>query len=303
MHVGVIGVGAMGRNHVRVYSELRGVDQVHIYDLDKNRMLELASEVVVPEPSQAELLKNVDVVSICVPTELHWSVTNTAIEYGIPALVEKPFTADAKEALDILSMCDSNRVRVGVGHIERFNPVVAEIQKIVKEPLYVEFKRHNPASARMMNGSIVEDLMIHDIDIVRNVLFPAKEYELYSMGTPDLCTATFRFNSTVVSLSASRKASKKLRSVLIEEEERTIEGDFMSQEVYIYRKPGKYSIDAGQYRQENIIEKLMVNKVEPLREELKAFINSVRNHVPFPVTPLQAYENMKLCEAIKNGLF
>ena len=303
MRVGVIGVGKMGRNHVRVYSELRGIDTVHIFDTDNSKMRELESEVVVPEQSMASLLSKVDVVSICVPTELHWSVTNAAIEHGVSALVEKPFTAHTKEALDLLTLLDSANVRIGVGHIERFNPIIAEIQKLIQDPLYVEFKRHNPASARSNNGSIVEDLMIHDLDIVRNVLFPEREYDMYSMGTSDLCTATFRFNGTVVSLSASRKASKKVRSILIEEEERTIEGDFMTQEVYIYRKPGKYSITAGQYRQENLIEKLMVNKVEPLREELKAFLDSVRKHIPFPVTALQGYENLKLCEEIKNGLF
>jgi predicted dehydrogenase len=192
---------------------------------------------------------------------------------------------------------------VGVGHIERFNPIVKEIKRIIKNPLYVEIKRHNPASARITDSTIVEDLMIHDIDIVFNVLFQG-DYELYSGGNTDLCTALITFDSSIGSLSASRKASKKIRTVYIEEEDFTIEGDFMNQEIYVYRKPGKYGIENERYTQENIIEKVLVNKVEPLKEELKTFVRCVRKGEQFPITPEQALHNLRICEEIRtlNGI-
>jgi len=100
----------------------------------------------------------------------------------------------------------------------------------------------------------------------------------------------------------SRKASKKVRSVYIEEEDRTIEGDFMTQEVYVYKKPETYGQVNGLYRQENIIEKLLVNKVEPLKIELATFVRAARDGKPFPVTPEQGLANVRVCETIYRGL-
>ena len=125
-------------------------------------------------------------------------------------------------------------------------------------------KRHNPASARVTGSSVVEDLMIHDIDILLNVFFP-EPCSIHSVGNNDVCSVLMNCGAIPVALSASRKSSKKIRMIYIEEEEFTIEGDFMSQEVMIYRKPGQYQFEAERYVQENIIEKVMVNKLEPLK--------------------------------------
>ncbi|MCK5109021.1 MAG: gfo/Idh/MocA family oxidoreductase, partial [Methanosarcinales archaeon] len=113
-----------------------------------------------------------------------------------------------------------------------------------------------------------------------------------------------KFNSSIVFLSASRKASKKIRTIYIEEEDMSIEGDFMNQEIYVYRKPGKYQVKDERYVQENIIEKVLVNKVEPLKEELKTFVDCVNGGKEFPITPVQALDNLRICEEIQrlNGI-
>jgi predicted dehydrogenase len=241
--------------------------------------------------------------SMGVPTKYHLEVAKRAIENGVHCLIEKPITLTVEEGEELVKLVDNKGLIAGVGHIERFNPIVGEVKRIIKNPLYVEIRRHNPASARITDSTIVEDLMIHDIDIVFNVLFGGA-YEIYSAGNNDLCTALIKFDSSIVSLSASRKASKKIRSVYIEEEEFTIEGDFMNQEIYVYRKPGKYGIENERYTQENIIEKVLVNKVEPLKEELKAFIKCVKKGEEFTITPLQALNNLRICEEIRksNGI-
>ena len=105
------------------------------------------------------------------------------------------------------------------------------------------------------------------------------------------------FENSVVALSASRMASKKFRTMYLEEEEFTAEGDFMAQDVYVYRKPGKYGIENERYTQENIIEKVLVNKVEPLKVELKTLVDCVRKGEAFPVTPKEALNNLLICEA------
>ncbi len=307
MKTGVIGTGTMGKNHVRIYSELKEIEGVYAFDVDREKAKRLNEYGVIVCDSIGELLDSVDATSICVPTKHHLEVAKRAIEKDVHCLIEKPITLTTKEGEEIVNLLEDKGLIVGVGHIERFNPIVWEIAKIIENPLYVEIKRHNPASARITDSTIVEDLMIHDIDIVFNVLYKSvsSDYELYSAGNNDLCKVLIKFGASIVSLSASRKASKKIRAIYIEEEEFTIEGDFMNQEIYVYRKPGKYGIENEVYTQENIIEKVLVNKVEPLKEELKTFIACVNKGEEFPITPMQAWNNLRICEEIRrlNGIF
>jgi predicted dehydrogenase len=301
MDIGVIGVGSMGRNHVRVYSELKGVGDVYLYDPvaeNANRVKEYANIC----PSLEDLLNNAEAVSICVPTRYHFQVAKQAIEKGIHCLIEKPLTLSIEDGEELVSLLTRTQLTVGVGHIERFNPIVEEIKKIADKPAYVEIKRHNPTSSRITDATVVEDLMIHDIDIIFNELFPNQNYKIYSAGTRNLCEALVVFENCVVALSASRMSSKKFRTIYLEEEEFTAEGDFMAQDVYIYRKPGKYGQDNERYTQENIIEKVLVNKVEPLKVELKSFVDCVKLGRQFAVTPKDALKNLKVCQMIGRGM-
>ncbi len=288
----------MGRNHARVYSELKAVDSLHLYDLNAEAARNLADAFgATVSPSAGDLFRSVDAVSICVPTPYHFGVSVTALEAGVPFLIEKPICATAEETRRLIEKIPDD-LTVGVGHIERFNPIVPEIRKIIQSPLYIEMKRHNPASSRVSGSSVVEDLMIHDIDIMRNVLLPDGTYSLSGSGSQDVCSALFSFGETPVYLSASRKSSKKIRMIYIEEEDFTIEGDFMAQEIYIHRKPGRYAVEDERYVQENIIEKVLVNKQEPLKLELSTFLDCVVQGREFPVSPTQALLNMEICEEI-----
>jgi predicted dehydrogenase len=302
MNVGVIGVGAMGRNHVRVYSELKGVDQIYVYDSvaeSAKKVDDLASIC----SSIDEILEITELVSICVPTKYHYKVAKQVIESGLNFLIEKPLALNVEEGEALLKLLNEENLMAGVGHIERFNPIVEEIRRIVSYPSYLEIKRHNPTSSRITDASVVEDLMIHDIDIVFNVLFKNEDnFRIVSAGNRNICNAMIVFNESVVTLSASRMASKKFRTLYIEEMDLSTEGDFMTQEVFVYRKPKKYEKENERYTQENIIEKVLVNKVEPLKVELKTFLDCVRLGKEFPVTPQEALLNLKICQEIGKGI-
>lgn len=297
MDVGVIGVGSMGANHVRVYSELKSIRSLRIFDLDRTLAKNVAEkhDAILCESAEA-LLRQVDAVNICVPTPHHYRVAGLALAHEVPLLVEKPICVSSEEARSLIGMVPEGLI-AGVGHIERFNPIVDEIRRIIKKPLYIEAKRHNPASARVSGSSVVEDLMIHDIDIVFNLLLDGT-HRVQSVGNHDVCSALFDFFGTPVYLSASRKSSKKIRLIYIEEEEFTIEGDFMSQEIFIHRKPGQYRMENERYVQENIIEKVMVNKQEPLKRELATFIECVKAGREFPIPLAQGLRNLEMCEQI-----
>ncbi|WAC04446.1 MAG: Gfo/Idh/MocA family oxidoreductase [Methanoregula sp.] len=301
MDVGVIGAGAMGRNHVRVYSELKNVGAVGVFDVNHTAAKDIGERHGAHVCNSVEdLLAKAEAVSICVPTQHHAEIAKKAFAAGCSVLIEKPICASSKEARELMRTAPED-ICVGVGHIERFNPIVGEIKKIMDTPLYVEMKRHNPASARVKGSSVVEDLMIHDIDILQHILFENKPCTLHVAGNPDVCSVLIQCGKVPVSLSASRKSSKKIRLIYIEQEEFTIEGDFMSQEVTIYRKPGQYHVEDERYVQENIIEKVMVNKLEPLKLELGTFVDCVKSGHPFPITPSQAIRNLEMCESIRTG--
>ena len=243
MDVGVIGVGVMGRNHVRIYSELKSVDSLGVYDVNLQAAKALGEKHgATVYGTISELLDNCDAVSVVVPTQFHSQVVGEVFAKKKSVLIEKPICSTSDEAKKLMKSAPAG-ITVGIGHIERFNPIVSEIKKIVKKPLYFEMKRHNPTSSRITGSSVVEDLMIHDIDILLNEFFP-EPCDVHSVGNADVMSVLMKCENIPVSLSASRKASKKIRLFYVEDEDFTIEGDFMTQEVTIYRKPGQYRIEA-----------------------------------------------------------
>lgn len=301
LKVGVIGVGNMGANHARIYSEFKNVEELYVYDNNPATTKSVADRYgAYPCETVYDLLSSVDVVDICVPTEYHYETIVNTLLYNLPFLVEKPLCSNVEEA-ETISTSIPDTLICGVGHIERFNPIIAEIKKIVKHPLYIECHRHNPGSKRITGATVIEDLMIHDIDVVFNVLLKKWSVDSgFGYGTDDIYGAFFRFNDTPVYLSASRRSAKKTRSIYIEDEDFTVVGDYMSQEVYTYLNPDKYSIDHERYVQENIIEKVVINKIEPLRTELSTFLNCVNNQNQFPVTIDEALYNLKICDSIRS---
>ena len=302
MDVGVIGVGAMGKNHVRVYSELKGVENIYVFDPIRENSAR-SKEFATICSSVDELLSKTEAVSICVPTKHHFETAKKVIDAGVNCLIEKPVTLKADDGVELLRLLQGKEIVVGVGHIERFNPIVEEIKKIAERPDYVSIRRHNPTSGRITDASVVEDLMIHDIDIVFNVLFKGEEnFKIHSAGNRNVCEAMVVFEDSVVTISASRLSCKKFRTFYVEAEDFTTEGDFMTQEVYVYRKPEKYSVEKARYLQENIIEKVLVNKVEPLKVELKTFLDCAKSGEDFPVTLQEALKSLLICEQIGRGI-
>ena len=151
MNVGVIGVGNMGKNHVRIYSELKGVDNVFVFDKNKEQIKKVENLNVKICNSLKELLDNVDAASICVPTKYHFEIAKMCIEERLPCLIEKPITLNYEEGKKLLELDKENKI-IGVGHVERFNPIVSEIARITEKPLYVEIKRHNPDASRITDS-------------------------------------------------------------------------------------------------------------------------------------------------------
>ena len=198
VRVGVIGVGALGQHHARVYAALEGVLLAGVYDVDAGR----AGEVAARHGTRAfahlrELLPEVDAVSVAVPTVDHLRVARAALEAGKDVLVEKPMTTTLAEADEMIALAEARGAVLQVGHIERFNPAV-EVLRRVPEPRFVEVHRLGSFSPRSLDIDVVLDLMIHDLDLVLS-LDGTEAVQVDAVGVPvltprvDIANARLRF--------------------------------------------------------------------------------------------------------------
>ncbi len=154
MDVGVIGVGVMGRNHVRVYSELKSVDRLFVTDVNEKAASQVAAANGAEVATTVEaLLPQVDAVSICVPTQFHFGVATKVLLSGVNTFIEKPLCGTAREAEELVRVIPPD-LTVGVGHIERFNPIVDEIRRMIRKPIYIEasYSGSPPAGLRARKG-------------------------------------------------------------------------------------------------------------------------------------------------------
>ncbi|WP_411969024.1 Gfo/Idh/MocA family oxidoreductase [Haloferax sp. YSSS75] len=288
---GVIGVGSMGTNHARVYSELRGVELVGVADVDGERAAAVAAEFGTKAFTIDELLEHVDVVSIVVPTPYHASVARSCIEAGVHVLIEKPFVDDFREGEELAALAKWHGVTLQVGHIERFNPAVRALDTFLDgtEPIAITANRLGPPLNRDVDDGVIMDLMIHDIDVVLS-LVDSEIANLSATSTADdqYATAQLTFeNGVVATLTASRVTQQKTRTLDITARDRLIRVDYLNQSVQIFRqsKPDFLRENGNvRYRHEVLMEQPMIEAGEPLKHELQAFVEAATDGKPVVVT-------------------
>ncbi|KAB7514662.1 gfo/Idh/MocA family oxidoreductase [Halosegnis rubeus] len=281
--IGVIGVGSMGNHHVRVYDELGGVELVGVADADDEQAAEIAREYDTRALEIPDLVEAVDAVSIAVPTPYHYETAITCLEEGVHVLIEKPIAATKSEGETLIDTAGKNGVHIQVGHIERFNPAVTTLEKILEREdiVAIDAERLGPPPQRAVHDNAIFDLMIHDADIVLSLLND-EPVSVQSAGTRDnkYATATLQFESGVVAtLTASRLTQRKVRKLQITTKNNFIELDYLDQTIDIYRRsaPEFVQRDSGmQYRHESVIERPQIDNVEPLKAELREFVESIR---------------------------
>ncbi|MGB9668092.1 MAG: Gfo/Idh/MocA family oxidoreductase [Thermosulfidibacteraceae bacterium] len=282
VRAGVIGVGRMGEYHCGAYTEIPYVDLVAVSDTNERRLKEICSRYDVKGyVNYMDMLDEVDVVSIAVPTALHHEIAKNCIEKGVHVLVEKPLTYTMEEAIELFRLAEEKNVVLHVGHVERFNGAVQELMKIVNNPLLIEVRRLGPFSPRVASDSVVLDLMIHDIDIVlRLARSEIEEIEAtgisYYTDKCDAATVIMRFKSgCVASLVASRVTENKIRTLAVSEKDFYVFLNFTEQDLHIHRNTQSEAVrfkEELRYRQSFLIEQVFVHKGNPLKLELMHFI-------------------------------
>lgn len=311
LRIGVIGAGSMGRNHVRILSgEKRGCEFVGVFDPDRDRAAGMARQFSVRAfPSAEALMEQADAVTVAAPSSLHREIALEAARRGLHALVEKPMALTWADAQEIsAAFAAAGRVLM-VGHVERYNPVVAELCKLVAHEAVtaLEVRRYSPYDRRISDADVVQDLMIHDIDLVCGVLVGEEPKRLFAAGASavsgklDYVQALMQFgNGVVASLVASRITETKVREIAVHTDRSYILADLLNRSLSVMRKTNLV-IDEGTasaYRQDSVIQKVFVPMVEPLYMELTDFIDcAVYGRQPMADGPA-ACRAIRIAEAV-----
>jgi predicted dehydrogenase len=295
LRVGVIGVGSMGKNHARIYSEMREAELVGIADPSASDLKEIAEKYgTASYKDYGELMKEgLDAVTIAVPTTLHKKVACEVLSGKASVLLEKPIADTVENAEKIIKTAQDHGCKLMIGHVERFNPIIPVIKNGIRheDVIMIEIKRVGPLPPRIKDVGVMVDLGVHDIDLIRHLTGSEYEkiYPLISSNITekeDTAIVSFRMrNNTLALLTTDWLTPFKVREISVSTKNKFIKGDFISQKVIEY---SKYSAD-GSY----VVKNLAVPSGEPLRLEIASFVKSVRENTDPEVTGYDGLEALK----------
>jgi predicted dehydrogenase len=285
LKIGIIGVGHMGQYHVNVAVSIPQIQVSGIYDKDQQRVKEISNKFLVPSyEDMDQLIYDSDALVIVVPTKYHYEVAKKCLEAGKHILVEKPMTQTVDQAKELVELAEKKGLILQVGHVERFNGAILEVKKIIEKPFFIETKRLAPFNHRITDVGVVLDLMIHDLDIILN-LIPSEIKSIHARGLKvyseheDIANTLIQFESgTIANLIASRVTQNKIRLLTITQEKSYVVLDFATQDIDIYRMASSAYLmtkEEIKYKQESFVEKIFVHKDNPLKLEHLHFINCI----------------------------
>jgi len=297
-------VGSLGQHHARVFAELTGVRLVGVADVDRARAVTIAGRHGCRAVTDyRELLPDVEAVSVVTPTLLHHVIARACLEAGRHVLVEKPLAATVEEARDLVAAASDRDVTLQVGHIERFNAAFRATRGAIKEPTLIECRRWAPFTPRGADVDVVLDLMVHDLDLVLGLISaPVQEIQASGVSilspTTDVAQARVVFqNGCVATFSANRVAQSKVREVRILQPEGYVVIDLAQQTARVGRRTMGTS---GRY--EVLTEQVRGDGREPLKLELEAFVDAVRNGAQPLVSGREGAAALELAYAIINAI-
>lgn len=308
--IGILGVGSMGKNHLRVILELNNYyDVIGFYETDLKRRKEIEKQFnVKPYTSAEALIKDVDAIIIATPASSHYELGLLAAKHKKHILMEKPVCLEVQDAKDLIKKCKG--LTCLVSHVERYNPAVCELPELLKgeEIVGIEIHRCSPYDPRIFDADVVEDLMIHDIDILINEIKPGKMKKIEAFGNNKLSPNNVDYanvimkydNNIVVSIVASRSTQDKIRIINIHTKNKYIVCDMLNKKLTITRRTTYVSYQEEKYKQDSVVETIMLPNAEPLKSEYIDFYNCIINKAE-PKTNLKtATESLVLCKRIQD---
>jgi predicted dehydrogenase len=270
LRIGVVGVGHIGSNHARIYSELPNAQLVGILDIDPARADEIGGKYKAKAvASLNEFAGMIDAASVATPTSVHFSIARDLLAQGKHLLIEKPITEKTSDARDLAQMAAEKGLVLQVGHVERFNPVLSALEQRLTHPRFIEAHRLSPYPNRSTEIGVVLDLMIHDLEIILHLVDSMVE-NIDAVGVPvlsrgeDIANARLRFASgCIANVTSSRISPERMRKIRVFQEDAYLSLDYQGQSGEIYRR-----VD-GQITREPVA----IEKEEPLRQQLASFVD------------------------------
>ena len=276
IRVGVIGVGAMGKHHARIYSQMDDVELVGVADIDDKIAMEIALRYNTEPFNDPETLlkKDLDAVSIAVPTTLHKDVALKAANYAVPMLIEKPIAESLESADAIINAAKRENIKLLIGHIERFNSVILELKEVISsgelgELLSISCRRVGPYPPRIKDVGIIIDLAVHDIDVI-SYLYGKRAMSVYTVAgngfhiKEDYATLLLKYSEEKSGMVETNWLTPyKIRKLTATGTEGVAHADYLEQSLAIWNKKGQ--------------KEMYVEKREPLKNELEHFLNTIVN--------------------------
>lgn len=314
LKIGVLGAGHLGKIHINCIKQLDVYDLVGFYDQDENTARKVSDELQIKcYKSLEELVDLVDVVDIVTPTVSHFECASLALKKGKHVFIEKPVVATVEEANRLIELADEARVKVQVGHVERFNPAYIAARPYIDSPLFIEAHRLALFNPRGTDVPVVLDLMVHDVDIVLDVIkSPIESVHVSGVSivspTPDITNARIEFkNGSVANLTASRISLKNMRKHRIFQKDAYITVDFLEKKTDIVRihdvdgdvDPFAMTLNLADGSCKQItIEQPEVIAINAIMTELESFNKAIVNNTEPPVTIQDGVQALKVCYMI-----
>ena len=318
LRIGIFGVGHLGKFHINNWIEIEGVEISGFYDPDeKNAHAAEEKYLLKKYTSVEELMDNCDVVDIVAPTLFHFELCSLALRKGKHVFVEKPLANTMDEARILLKLAQESNVKCQVGHVERFNPAFLSLKNYKLQPMFIEVHRLAQFHPRGTDVSVILDLMIHDIDIILNLVKSNVSYisangVAVMSDTPDIANVRIEFdNGCVANLTSSRISMKNMRKMRLFQKDAYIGIDFLEKKTEIIKlsEPGDTNVFTFDVETNNgkitiAVASPPVEEVNAIKMELEAFKNSIINNIEPPVSLLDGLAAMEIAhqilEKIKN---
>lgn len=292
--VAVIGAGMMGKNHLKTYKNIKGIELVGVYDIFPDATKTAAETFGIKAfSSMEEVAKNVDAVSVVTTSVTHAEVGSFFLNRGIHCLIEKPLATTEEECQMLIKAAKDNNVTLLVGHIERFNPAVEQMGKILSDTSKIRSltaQRMSAASGRITDVDVSMDLMIHDIEVIQSLVkSPVVNVQAAAVKTPDhksgkdYITALVEFaNGATANLTASRITQARVRTLSVTTDTNYIDMDFINQSINVHTQGRMPYVNQEEipewmhYGLKGSVEQLFIPTNQPLQAELTHFTNCVR---------------------------
>jgi predicted dehydrogenase len=316
LKIGVFGTGHLGKFHLNNWKEISGVSLVGFYDPNDQVAEEVSSQYGIPRfEDPVALLQAIDAADIVAPTNFHFELCQLAIRNGKHVFVEKPLANTMEEARELVKLVKESNVKMQVGHVERFNPAYLATRNLRLNPMFIEVHRLAQFNPRGTEVSVILDLMIHDIDIILNMV-KSEVRNISSSGvavmtdTPDIANVRIEFNNgCVANLTSSRISMKKMRKMRLFQKDAYVGIDFLNKKTEVIRLKAdadvnvfEFDIDTPKGKKTIAVANPAVPEVNAIKKELEEFRDAILNNTQPVVSEVDGFRAMEVAHQILNKI-